>query len=263
MNIYKIPKNDLKFNTPSFSNLTIEEIINNIFCIGEKRLGFGGFHPTRSMSYMMRIKNNDVIQLLHLINEYYKIEKDDYVLYPYMFNFSIHGNKKNIITSNWFSGMGQGFALIAYTRFNDKSISEKILNSFESSEITKKTQYGYHYMEYPNHCDALNGHIFSLYGLYEYWHKYQCKKAKRLLIEGIRWVKHILYKYRNVGGPSFYCTDHKILCNKVDGKYHKVHIEQLNYLGLITKDDWFNKQVNLFKKDFPVSGDVIVLSNEK
>jgi len=28
---------------------------------------------------------------------------------------------------------------------------------------------GYHYMEYPNHCSPLNGHIFALYGLYECW----------------------------------------------------------------------------------------------
>ncbi len=262
MKIHKIKKQDLKYITPSFFKKTKDEILKKIMCVGETRLNGGGFHPTRSMSYMMRLTNDDIINAIHHINEAYKIEQNNYILYPYTFDFLIHGNTDNIIKSNWFSGMGQGFALMAYVRSGKREIADKILNSFESGVFTEETPDGNHYMEYPNHCDALNGHIFALYGLYEYWYNYQTKQSEKLLIEGIRWVKNNLHKYRNVKGASFYCTNHKVLCDKLDGKYHKVHIEQLEYLGLITNDDWFNKQADLFKQDFFVNGIATVLSNE-
>ncbi len=263
MKIHEIKKENLKYIEPAFSHLSKDDILKQIMAFGEKRLNYGGFHPTRAMSYMMRIPNKDIIQHIHQINEYRKIEKDNYILYPYTFDFKIHNSKTNIIKADWFSGMGQGFALIAYSRQNNRKIADKILNSFESDKFTEQTDFGNHYMEYPNHCYALNGHIFALYGLYEYWYRFKTNKAKHLLIEGIKWVKSNFHKYRNIGDASFYCSDHKVLCNRQGGKYHKVHIEQLEYLTLLTGDNWFSDRVKELKDDFNVSGDVVVLSNER
>jgi len=244
----KIPEEKLKFNTPVDID---KDYIDLIFCkINPDRYSGGGYHPVRAMNIMFRTNSekikNDVIQ----INKKYLIERNGYILFPYMFDFALHNNKNNVMKSGWFSGMAQGYALIAYTGVNDREMCDKILNSFESPEICKKTKNGHHYMEYPNKCDALNGHIYALYGIYKYWFDYQTEQSEFLFNEGVKWVKHNLHYYRNEGNASFYCQDHKVLCNKVDGKYHKVHIEQLRYLHEITGDNWFEEQADLFLKDF-------------
>ena len=254
MNIIKIKSENLKLKkNENISNEKYEDILDKIYCKkNNERYGGGGYHPLRAMNYLIKLNDFELKENIHKINESYKIDRNDYFLYPYNFDFALHSNKNNVMKSNWFSGMAQGFALIAYCRYGKKDITDKIFNSFKSSEILQITDSGYHYMEYPNKCDALNGHIFALYGLYEYWHIYQTDESKFLLEKGIEWVKNNLHHYRNEGGASFYCQNHKVLCDKVGGKYHKVHIEQLRYIYEITGDIWFEEQANLFLSDFNV-----------
>jgi hypothetical protein len=252
--IHQIGEKRLKYITPKFDNLAPKEIIKSIMCAGEQRLSGGGYHPTKAMSYMMRCTKPEIIQAVKTVNAKYAIDEHNHILYPYMFDFRIHDQKDNVMRANWFSGMGQGFALMAYGRHGQKEICDKVLNSFETETITQFTDNGYHYMEYPGHCDALNGHIYAMYGIYEHWHRYQSKQAEHLFLKGVEWVKHNLHGYRNPKDASFYCTDHKIISDKVDGRYHKIHIEQLHYLYEITDDDWFSQQARLFYDDYNVSG---------
>jgi len=250
----KIQPYKLKYSAPFKINYNHKQFI---FCKENiDRYNGGGYHPGRAMTLLMRLNDSKTQSEIHNINENNLVSIDEYILYPYKFNFRIHNSSNNIINANWYSGLAQGLALMAYVRYENgkyKKMCDKILNSFESDEICEKTENGFHYMEYPHHCDALNGHIYALYGIYEYWHKYQTSQSEFLFKEGVKWVKNNLYHYRNKGNVSFYCKDHKVLCDKVDGKYHKVHIEQLKYLYEITGDVWFREQANLFLEDFFVN----------
>jgi len=185
------------------------------------------------------------------------------VFFPYNFNFPLHNltSPSDLLRSPWYSGMAQGEALTFFSRLygltNEKKyleLLEKIFNSFSFIRgekipwFSEFDQKGYFWIEeYPSEtpCKALNGFIFAIFGLYEYWLLTRKDDVLALLNASLTTVINNIEKYRNKGEFSFYCLKHK----KLSATYHKVHIKQLKKLFEITGDNRFQEMALVFEKD--------------
>lgn len=181
---------------------------------------------------------------------------------PYQFNFAIHEKKEEILQQPWYSGMAQGEALSLFTRLYQetgkqdyKQIADKIFLSFVNLREDNKPwtvwvdEEGYYWIEeYPAQEPgyALNGFIFGLYGVYDYYILTKNKSAKNVLDGSLTTLKHYLPEFRSKGEKSFYCLKHKIQSER----YHQTHIEQLKMLFKMTGDDFFRQMADDFYQDF-------------
>ncbi|MHA1677510.1 MAG: D-glucuronyl C5-epimerase family protein [Promethearchaeota archaeon] len=178
---------------------------------------------------------------------------------------------------DWASCMPQGMVISVFIRAYSITkerryleLCKKLINSFEVDyrkkggilEIDK--QGNYWYLEFPakiKHARVLNGMIFALLGLYEYWKYTKDKKAKYLFDKGVKTLKENIHKF-NLKTPLFNYSrydDGKIFYS--GKRYHeKVHIPQLKILYKLTnnkifmyyyqkwqknKSNWFIKIIDL------------------
>lgn len=105
--------------------------------------------------------------------------------------------------------------------------------------------------EYPwiEYTQALNGFIYAIYGLYEYYLLTNDFYCKVLLQAAITTIRHNIQKYRIENAISYYCLRHK---GQI-ATYHMFHIEQLQMLYKITGDTFFRETADLFYNDYHLS----------
>jgi len=159
--------------------------------------------------------------------------------------------------------MTQGIALMVHSRLfkftNDSTyleLADKIFNSFfmmpESHDpwITMIDPNNYLWFEeYPDHIYpnyTLNGFIFCLYGIYEYYIFTNNEKAEFLLQAGIATVRNYIEKFRVKGEISYYCLKHKTQ----NWDYHLIHTQQLKTLYHFTNDTYFSDMADSFYVDY-------------
>ncbi len=191
------------------------------------------------------------------------LEKNNTLFFPYAFNFNLHSNKSNVMQAPWYSAMAQGQVLSVYVRLFERTnkkhyldIAKKVFNSFNTyqnqgdnpwvSYVDKK---GYLWLEeYPmnNPNFTLNGMIFAIYGIYDYYRVTKDEKASLILKSAIATIEKYISEFRNDGDISYYCLEHKVMSEK----YHMIHVEQLDMLYKITGDKEFQKMHIQFKNDF-------------
>lgn len=176
----------------------------------------------------------------------------DALFYPYLFTWNLHGLYRETMNPPWYSGMAQGQILSAAVRLfkitNDSlyyQMAIKTFNSFRylhrkhSPWVVFKDQYDYYWIEeYPTtfgYTQALNGFIFAIYGLYEYYLLTKSKECEVLLKAAITTIQNYINLYRNPGDMSYYCLRHKIKYEN----YHLYHTEQLFMLYKITGANFF------------------------
>lgn len=105
-------------------------------------------------------------------------------------------------------------------------------------------------VEPPPHI--LNGHIFSLWGAYDYYQVIKNPKALRIYDKGIETLEKNLYRYDVGDGRSKY--DLKFWPNKnppiniAEESYHNLHTQMLKILYEQTKKDIFNDYYKKWKK---------------
>lgn len=166
----------------------------------------------------------------------------------------------------WPSAFSQGFILSvlsrAFQETNDSSFlitAEKAVNSFnyinKSGGFAQKDENGYYwYFEYPANEPGyvLNGMIFGLFGLYDYYRLTGSTKAKKYFDRGINTLKENLHKY-DFGYWSSYDLHYSTF---VAGYfYHKyVHIPQLDILYQLTNEEvfkiYYDKFVNYLNEPY-------------
>ena len=182
--------------------------------------------------------------------------------FPYDFPFAMHEQNTEILSPPWYSGMAQGEALAAFSRLyretNDRqylTAADKVFQSFLN--VRGKSQpwtvfvdrSGYYWIEeYPEEVSdqTLNGFIYGLFGVYDYYLLTQNPDSSKVLEGGLATLKKYLPEYRNPGGISFYCLKHK----RASPIYHQVHIKQLNMLYQITGDPFFKQTADEFYEDY-------------
>jgi len=102
------------------------------------------------------------------------------------------------------------------------------------------------YVTEPIPSMTLNGFIFGIYGLYDYWQMTGNADADRLIQEAISTVRNYIPSYRRPGNPSFY----GLTFHHYDANYHKLHIRQLRQLTRFTGDPFFESWADTLESDY-------------
>lgn len=162
----------------------------------------------------------------------------------------------------WLSALSQGQALSvlvrAYQETKDESYREagqKALRAFNvpsaQGGILAKWQGLDYYEEYPAQIPTfvLNGFIFALWGLWEFYLITDSSEAKAYYDSGLltleralqeyhvpylNWSKYDLYPFKVMDIASIF--------------YHKLHIQQLRAMALLTGNEMFNRQADIWEK---------------
>lgn len=164
----------------------------------------------------------------------------------------------NMPESGWRSGMAQGVALQALVKAHEVTKDEKylnaadlILNSFfievKDGGVSYKTKNdGWWYEEY-SHEDAkpsrvLNGMMYALLGIDEYYKYTNDIKAKFIFEHGITSLENKLPDY-DLNGYSYYDD----LKTHSSSFYHQVHVDLTEQLYAITENEILYKYHNKWK----------------
>jgi len=214
------------------------------------------YHQTKNAEYLDEVvKISGKLQGLAL-----KI--DSTLWFPYVYDFVLHGRRyMDAMRAPWYSALAQGQILSLFTRLFEETqdtaylaISHKVYNSFYHHKynndlwvscIDKNNNIWFE--EYPAEmpCFTLNGMIYAIYGIYDYYRITKRIDAKKLLMGAITTIENNIDRYRNEGNASYYCLKHKI--DAAD--YHEIHVQQLNKLFLITGEQKFKEASGQFESD--------------
>ncbi|HZD34188.1 MAG TPA: D-glucuronyl C5-epimerase family protein [Nitrososphaeraceae archaeon] len=177
------------------------------------------------------------------------VAKDGFSTFEYWYDWPTYNLKKP-----WRSAMANGEALTPLVKAHELTgdmlyldAAKKLLNSFfvkvEDGGITYKDSYkSWWYEEYvadnfgAEESRVLNGMLFALIGVYEYYKYMDDPDAKLIFDKGINSVKQNLAKYDDGLGHSYY----DILHNPPD-KYHLIHVDLLNRLYDLTHEGIFKE----------------------
>ncbi|MDG1332382.1 MAG: D-glucuronyl C5-epimerase family protein [Crocinitomicaceae bacterium] len=191
------------------------------------------------------------------------VSVDSSVLFRNFYDFKVHRSPNEVMEAGWVSAMGQGQALSLfcwmYEHTSDPNLliwADKIYNSFHrfkgdgiSAWISCVDGNGNLWLEeYPSEvpCFTLNGKIYALIGLYDYYILTGNEEAKRMLMASITTIKANVHRYRRSGQASLYCVKH----NKSYNDYHQTHINLLRTLNKMTGDPFFEEMASTFEEDF-------------
>lgn len=97
---------------------------------------------------------------------------------------------------------------------------------------------------------VLNGHIFAMFGLYDYWMLTHDDRAQGLFNGAAATVLEFVPHLRNPGEASWYGMRIQDNPNAQSEKYHRIHVEQLAMLGQMTGDDRFTELSEQLRSDF-------------
>lgn len=188
--------------------------------------------------------------------------KEEAMFFPYEFDVYLHNIPTEHMESPWYSGMAQGQALSAFVRMYQVTKEEKYLvwahQVFESFKHLKRKnhkewvvmvdQHYYWIEEYPleEPTKVLNGYIFAIFGLYDYYQLTKNEEAKLLLQASLTTIYDHIALYRQKNDISLYGLKH----DHQSMYYHTVHINQLQSLYRITGDPYFQEMSEIFHDDW-------------
>jgi hypothetical protein len=153
------------------------------------------------------------------------------------------------------SGMTSGRAIEAFTDAYKLYRSAKYLEyakcltrgfyvPIQSGGFTYKEASGWWYEEIADknlHTPRiLDGHIFAITGVHEYWLVTKDDSAAYIIQKGIQALKHELPGYDIGNGWSYYDVYHKVS----DKKYHRLLTSQMKQVWEITNDNFFHQFYN-------------------
>lgn len=191
--------------------------------------------------------------------------------YPYDFDFAVHGDTTQTLRAPWYSGMAQGQALSAFVRLFEytqdpqwQAAADATYGSlrqppegeapFASWVDEAQRLWLEEYPRYPvdRSEKVLNGHIYALFGLHDYWNLTQSAEVRDLALGALRTVElTVPTEFRRPGGASVYSLWHKY----PTFTYHNVHVRQFLELWRMVKSRVFFVNVaNTYRSDYPLRG---------
>lgn len=185
------------------------------------------------------------LQQCRWLRDNLKIIDEKYGYWHYNFYFPSYDLKPPFI-SGMAQGQGLSVLLRAYQITEDKSFlhaAHLVFNTFgvdtESGGCTVYDAEGnIWFEEYPSSPPSyvLNGYVFALFGIYDYLMATNSKVAFSLWEKGITSLKNTLHLY-----DTHYWSKYDRYPGRVAAvNYHKVHINQMQILYVLTKEDIFN-----------------------
>ena len=179
-------------------------------------------------------------------------------LLPHNFDFEYFQPLK----APWYSGMTQGDFLCVLVRtyeLTDNAIymnaANEVFRSFlrmkDESEpwtVFEDKRGCYWIEEYPVDPPSmtLNGFIFGLYGVFEYYQLTKSEEAYEVLQRSLSTIVNYIPYFRRRGLPSLYGFRFR----HFSAKYHMIHIGQLRYLYSWTHDSTFSAWADSLQSDW-------------
>lgn len=188
---------------------------------------------------------------------------DSTLLFPYSFNYPF--NEKDKMKAPWYSGMSQGTALSLYSRLFELTLDSSYLNQaklvFNSfSRFKSNSEIWFCCVdknenlwieEYPHALPShvLNGMIFSLFGLYDYYLISNDGEALQLIKGCLLTLSENMNKFREENTMSYYCLKYDVR----NYNYQRIHIDQFKQLYKMTGNTSFNEFAQLLEEDAKVA----------
>ncbi|QAV69373.1 hypothetical protein ESZ53_02300 [Salinibacterium sp. UTAS2018] len=192
-------------------------------------------------------------------------ERGDGWWYPYSFDWTYDDRT---LTAPWWSGMAQGQALSLFSRLAQVTGDEQWATAADhtwasfrqepsasepwSTFIDDEHLWFEEYAGDQPPLMVLNGQIFAIFGLYDYWRLTQDPEVARYVDGGATTVLSIMPEIRNAGDISYYCVqvDFCARARWQDQKYHAIHSWQLNTLAKLTGDPQFSEWADQLESDW-------------
>ena len=188
----------------------------------------------------------------------------------YQFDFALHSDQANTIHAPWYSAMAEGLALSLSSRLysitgNDLYLKEadsffnalaniKPIKAAGSVGVSFVDENSYLWLEEYSGDVApmrvINGHIFAIFGLADYWKVTRSSKCEQIIKGASSTVLHYFDGYRNPGTISWYGMRVQDNPHAMSAKYHKIVTGQFRSLASITGDATFSKKAELLYQDF-------------
>jgi hypothetical protein len=194
---------------------------------------------------------------------------DGGLYFAYPFDFSLGGYERETVHAPWWSAMAQGEALSLFVRLYEatgdqrwRTAADKTFATLDDIGPRKKPWSVYidkrHYLWFEEYAGdtkpliVLNGHMFAMFGLYEYERLTGSKKAAELFDAGATTLREYLPLFRVEGEPSRYCL-RMPFCKRESWKsekYHGIVERQMRYIADMTDERWFFQEANRYARDF-------------
>lgn len=178
--------------------------------------------------------------------------KNDKAIPVWMHNFDWNYVKK--LKAPWYSGLAQGQGISLLVRVFKLTGDEKYRDTAEKAFISLKTEVAdggvistdeerniwieEYLITPPSH--VLNGFIWALFGIYDYFLLFKEKNVKELFDSFVETLIKNLNNY-DIGYWSLYDLSNDGLKNIASNFYHQLHIVQLNIMHYLTGIDIFEK----------------------
>jgi hypothetical protein len=180
-----------------------------------------------------------------------------------------------LMTPPWYSAMGHGLSMALFGGLYDTTGKAVYLRAAQgtfasylrrgpssSPWIVSVDANGYLWLqEYPraNADPVLNGHMFSAFGLYDYYQLTHDKRALELFNGALTTVLHYASWFRQPGWRSYYRFSHDLVASQ---GYHRIHVKQFLILYRLTGITTFARLADAFRSDYPkpeISGSIRVV----
>lgn len=187
------------------------------------------------------------------------LEKNKYGVRVWMHHFDWEYRDK--LKAPWYSALAQGNGISLLIRvFNEtkkekylqtaKDAFESLLMTIDKGGVLCKDKNGYYWLEEtvvepPTHI--LNGFLWTLFGVWDYWLFAKDQEAKKLFDKCVKTLKNNLKNF-DTGYWSLYeqsGTKMKMLASPF---YHSLHITQLKILNKITNELIFKEYAEKWEK---------------
>ncbi|GHD43533.1 cell wall-binding repeat-containing protein [Mycetocola manganoxydans] len=186
--------------------------------------------------------------------------------YPYKHPWTYY---KRTLATPWYSGMAQGQALSLFTRLAEQTgeaswdvAADKTWASFSqpyspklpwSSLSVDKHLYFEEFASNQPPLLVLNGHVFALFGLYDYWRHTGNAEVARYFDGGATTVlDRMMPLIRVEKGVSYYCVQTEYCQSPLwqNQKYHAIHSWQLDTLARLSGDAEFTEWADTLRADW-------------
>lgn len=194
-----------------------------------------------------------------------RTERDGAWWFPYLFPWTYY---QRTMTVPWWSGMAQGQALSLFTRLAEATGDTRWSDAAHSTWLsflqpreagvpwsTMVDSGHLFFEEYAGNQPpllVLNGHVFALFGVYDYWRMTGDAEAARYIDGAATTVLAIMPLIRNPGGVSYYCVQ-AVYCQSPlwqNSAYHAIHSWQLDTVARLTGDARFSEWAQLLREDW-------------
>lgn len=202
-----------------------------------------------------------------------EVTDDGTLWFGYHFSHRLHGDDDLAMSPPWYSGMAQGQALSLFVRLHEETQDPQWQ---EAAHATYRSFVGEHGLGEPNFrlerdngclwfeeyvddeipaTNVVNGHIYALFGLYDYARAYSDPAAVALFDAGATTVRESFDSFRLPGEVSLYCaTAYCAQTRWAPESYHRGVAAQLDQLAGMTGDPVFTRMAATLRSDYVAAG---------